>query len=141
MICGDQCLKIFGFGESKELSPPGKPSFLGKQLGFSRESLFNLNFSAKIVQFLITIEVIQFETVRFWSKMVLFLFQNSNISVQMIRFRLQTVCFRWKIVRFRLEMVRFWSNLFNSTLYVFSSELYVFGSKWYVFDRKILFST
>jgi hypothetical protein len=23
MICGDQCLKIFGFGESKELSPPG----------------------------------------------------------------------------------------------------------------------
>lgn len=23
MICGDQCLKIFGFGESKEVSPPG----------------------------------------------------------------------------------------------------------------------
>ena len=47
MICGDQCLKIFGFGESKELSPPGKPLFIEK-LEFSRE---NDIFTSKIFIF------------------------------------------------------------------------------------------
>ena len=119
MICGDQCLKIFGFGESKELSPPGKPLLLIKKLGFSHENctfrtFLNFSFFIRKSQFWAQNDNFFMRNRTFSAQNCsdanhhdTILVENDTVFIRISTFLVQNRTFLAKIVLVRLKIVNF----------------------------------